>query len=84
MQQTHLRLNRTRQRYPWELSEETRQTGRQGLARVRAILDAKIDRPAQQELELGFDGLATPVSVLHSPIQSPPAATGVEPSTLAA
>jgi len=64
MQQTH--PLRTRQRYPWELTDETRQIGRQGLARVRKILDAKVDGPAQQRLQFGFDSPA-PVTTIGAP-----------------
>jgi hypothetical protein len=83
MQQTHLYLTRSRQRYPWELSAETRQIGKQGLARVRAILDAKNDRPAQQKLELGFD-TPTSVSALRTTDSPLHAARGAKPSKLAA
>lgn len=41
-----------RSAYPWELSEETRRIGRKGLARTRAILEAKRLGPAQQSLPL--------------------------------
>ncbi len=50
---THLRIARTNP-YPWELTPETRQVGKVGLARVRAVLEAKVQGPAQQELALDF------------------------------
>ncbi len=53
-QATHLRLARSTT-YPWELTDETRQVGKQGLARVRAILDSKVRGPAQQELQLNVE-----------------------------
>lgn len=81
MQQTHLHLNR--QRYPWELTEETRQIGKQGLARVHEILHAKIDGPDQQRLELRFEPPAA-VTPLYSPVPSSPAAKSSKHSKLAA
>ncbi|MFW2381378.1 MAG: hypothetical protein ACN4GZ_06420 [Acidimicrobiales bacterium] len=67
MQQTHSLP--TRPRYPWELTDETRHIGRQGLARVRKILDAKIDGPAQQRLEFDL-GSRTPVTTIGASRES--------------
>jgi hypothetical protein len=80
MQQTHLHV--AHQRYPWELTDETRQIGKQGLARVREILHAKVDGPAQQRLELRFDPPAPVSSIGHR--RPSPAAKGPRHSKLAA
>lgn len=52
MHQKRSRPTPGRSRYPWELSDETRRIGREGLARTRAVLEAKRLGPAQQTLPL--------------------------------
>ncbi|NNE94525.1 MAG: hypothetical protein HKN24_00670 [Acidimicrobiales bacterium] len=73
MQHTHLRLT-TRRRYPWELSDETRRVGKEGLARVRAILDAKAQGPDQQVLKLDFSSPSERVAPTDPPLRRPLAA----------
>jgi len=73
MQQTHLRLPRQRSVYPWELTDETRQIGKQGLARVRAILEAKDTEPGQLRLELNFAETTPNAVATVTPLPAPAA-----------